>query len=572
MVEQLSALSTIAYDGHRMAQEGFPGTQHTGARYSSEDYGLAADMSHMNTLPNINPALSMNGMFAPQPTTINPFAALSLPSQALPRTAEELAIVNKFLVRLGQTIAAQNTQPPPDSTGGSFARIPSSFPSNIGQSLFNGHQQQQNSLYDASTLAALGVSGGGAHSSWANAGETATMASLGLPPTATQMYGYAAALAGLPRTGANLNIPQSSSLGVGSLYPHGVLPSPGRSSSRSGSPNDVDGTILGQETSVSPLIQPAPSSSSSVASGFSTSNQFKTEDQLSQASSTPVEQPSDPFANVPTTKEVRRGHTDVPKLASIATAPLPIVRQKAVPLQTLADYPARPAIKTEEIDIEEVDELLSDDDQDGDELMASASTAPSPTPTPPPPPFPTSSARSSMEMSPARFPSQTQSLHRPLSSGTMYPRITHSPSPPRERERTVTLPSAASLISRADELANERRRLSQSSISRYPDPTRLNSMAPVRPSSSLRQKHLAALDALTQWVNSEFRRRHGSPRRWAEPEQHEWKSGDSEGEDEDVEEDTGDYESEDDDDDDASPVAFPLRAVGARDVEMVSVA
>lgn len=251
----------------------------------------------------------------------------------------------------------------------------------------------------------------------------------------------------------------------------------------------------------------------------------------------------DLFAGVPTTKDVRHGQSLAPQISTAGDAPG--VRKQMVLLK------AAPPIK-QEVKDEEIDELEGDvdgdadmqsqleDDLDGDAVMTSGSSSPTPT-------------ESTMH---SHFTSRTLPPLQP-SEKTTYPSLFTSRlgSPPPANPTSVTLPSAASLISQADEMANRSRR---SSSTRYPSeetegthtpPARYPSLGPStpgkRPSPSNhetvlpgiaslaldlpgrhgatppasseapveRVKHLAIIEALLQWVNSEYVKRHGDP--WA---------------------------------------------------------
>lgn len=236
---------------------------------------------------------------------------------------------------------------------------------------------------------------------------------------------------------------------------------------------------------------------------------------------------ADMFAGVPTTKDIRHGQSVAPQISTPGEAG---VRKQMVLLKAAA-----PVVKEEPADDEEVDEL--EDDVDGDAVMQSRT--PSPTPT-------DSTVHS-------QYPLRTLPSIQP-SEKTTYPSLFSSrASPPPSDPTSVKLPSAASLISQADEIANMSRRPSSSRYSseetegRQTPSARYPSLSPgtpgKRPSpsghetvlpgiaslaldlprgsasppassakpSEDRMKHLAIIEALLQWVNSEYVKRHGDP-------------------------------------------------------------
>ncbi|KAG9013118.1 hypothetical protein FRB90_006227, partial [Tulasnella sp. 427] len=101
MAERLSALSSMAFAGHRLAQQSLQ----TAAAYGHNPSHYVNGKNEFSG-PNINPALSLG--LGGDAASAAALAMSSLPSQALPSTPEELAIVNQFLVRLGEQIAAGN--------------------------------------------------------------------------------------------------------------------------------------------------------------------------------------------------------------------------------------------------------------------------------------------------------------------------------------------------------------------------------------------------------------------------------------------------------------------------------
>ncbi|KAG8924315.1 hypothetical protein FRC01_011669 [Tulasnella sp. 417] len=630
MAERLSALSSMAFAGHRLAQQSLQ----TGQFGSVSQF---ANGKNDFSGPNINPALSLG--LGGDAASAAALALSSLPSQALPSTPEELAIVNQFLVRLGEQIAAGNVAasqaaemhhhagaaagagyglgPTGSLTGASNLHLP------VQQHLVGAATAGTN-YFDANTLAALGIANvPGLHPTYQQAvaaaagnaayAREAMNAAAGLSAIinaagaggnpAAGLYGQAAALAGLtpqhPANAASHGLPSGlaslftaqrhhpslslagananqhsgvnfASAGAGerkasadlaNLYPFGFLSSssPGRSSSAGSS--DMDGATLARGASTttavsSPDIQHAATATSQILASLTAANVNanvdgtaiipKSPGQSSLSSNsgssignggtspmpTYATASAEMFAGVPTTKDVRHGQSVAPQISTSGDATG--VRKQMVLLKAAA-----PLVKEEPKDDEEVDEL--EDDVDGDAVMQSRS--PSPTPT-----------ESTVH---SQYPLRTLPPIQP-SEKTTYPSLFSSrSSPPPADPTSVKLPSAASLISQADEIANLSRR--SSSRSRYSSeesegtqtpPARYPSLSPGTPgkrpsptghetvlpgiaslaldlpnqgrstspgSSSKpkdeRMKHLAIIEALLQWVNSEYVKLHGDP--WA---------------------------------------------------------
>ncbi|KAG8950306.1 hypothetical protein FRC04_007748 [Tulasnella sp. 424] len=637
MAERLSALSSMAFAGHRLAQQSLQGTHYGGnpSQYNNGKNDFSA--------PNINPALSLG--LGGDAASAAALALSSLPSQALPSTPEELAIVNQFLVRLGEQIAAGNIANQSSDMhhhhgggagGGGYGLGPTGSLNNASNPLNLPVQHHMvggapgANYFDANTLAALGIAnvpglhptyqqamaaaaGGAAYAREAMSAAAGLSAiinaagagGLGNGANTASLYGQAAALAGLtpqhPANAASHGLPsglaslftaqrhhpslslggsnngqgtgahQFASAGAGerkasadlaNLYPFGFLSSnsPGRSSS-SGS-SDMDGATLargtpsGATTVSSPDMQHATTATNQILASLTATNVSANVDGTAMAPKSPGQSshsgssignggtspmpayatttPSDLFAGVPTTKDVRHGQSLAPQISTAGDAPG--VRKQMVLLK------AAPPMVKEEVKDEEIDELEDDEenDVDGDAVMTSRSSSPTPT-------------ESTVH---SHFTSRTLPPLQP-SEKTTYPSLFSSrlSSPPPANPTSVTLPSAASLISQADEMANRSRR---SSSTRYPSeetegtrtpPARYPSLGPStpgnRPSPSNhetvlpgiaslaldlpgrhgatppasseapveRVKHLAIIEALLQWVNSEYVKRHGDP--WA---------------------------------------------------------
>ncbi|KIO33347.1 hypothetical protein M407DRAFT_199132 [Tulasnella calospora MUT 4182] len=347
---------------------------------------------------------------------------------------------------------------------------------------------------------------------------------------------------------------RKASADLANLYPFGFLSSnsPGRSSS-SGS-SDMDGATLarGQSSTTavsSPDIQHATTATNQILASLTAANVNSNVDGTAIIPKSPGQSShsgssignggtspmpayatasADMFAGVPTTKDVRHGQSVAPQISTSGDAPG--IRKQMVLLKAAA-----PLVKEEPpADDEEVDEL--EDDVDGDAVMQSRS--PSPTPT-----------ESTVH---SQYPMRTLPPIQP-SEKTSYPSLFSSrSSPPPADPTSVKLPSAASLISQADEIANLSRRASSTRYSseetegrqtppaRYPSlspgtpgkrpspsghetvlpgiaslaldlPNRSNSKSPSLKPGEERVKHLAIIEALLQWVNSEYVKQHGDP-------------------------------------------------------------
>lgn len=114
---------------------------------SSSDTSAGSSYGARDTLPpNINPALSSLTPY--QAANVTALARSSLPSQALPGSVEEMVIVDQFLARLGDEIAAGNVPRQPNAMTSSLNHLPAH--------VANTPIQVQ-SYFDAGTLAALGI-------------------------------------------------------------------------------------------------------------------------------------------------------------------------------------------------------------------------------------------------------------------------------------------------------------------------------------------------------------------------------------------------------------------------------
>ncbi|KAG8862996.1 hypothetical protein FRB96_000416 [Tulasnella sp. 330] len=123
MANRLSALSSVAFADHRMAlsENGQRSLDHHYLQHEQrqrqqqqqQQQQLLADRESAllgTRTMNMNPNLSLAALQANtgHPASVAALALSSLPLQALPGSPEELAIVNNFLVRLGEEIAAGN--------------------------------------------------------------------------------------------------------------------------------------------------------------------------------------------------------------------------------------------------------------------------------------------------------------------------------------------------------------------------------------------------------------------------------------------------------------------------------
>ncbi|KAG8933561.1 hypothetical protein FRC02_011576 [Tulasnella sp. 418] len=149
MAERLTALSTAAFVGHRLSQSQSIPPQPKPA-------SIPLPTKNINpTMHSISPATSAAAASAA-------LTLASIPSQALPGSPEELAIVNNFLVRLGEEIAAGHVNPVPNSLVG--VGVPPVTPA-PNHSLAGAYglgttaptPAMQTPLFDQNTLAALGL-------------------------------------------------------------------------------------------------------------------------------------------------------------------------------------------------------------------------------------------------------------------------------------------------------------------------------------------------------------------------------------------------------------------------------
>ncbi|KAG8936268.1 hypothetical protein FRC00_009346 [Tulasnella sp. 408] len=532
MAERLSALSSMAFAGHRLAQQSLQSGQFGGnPSLGKSDFSA----------PNINPALSLG--LGGDAASAAALALSSLPSQALPSTPEELAIVNQFLVRLGEQIAAGNVAASqqsemhhhaPGAGGAGYGLGPTG--SLTGASNLHLPVQQHlvgaasgTNYFDANTLAALGIANvPGLHPTY----QQAINAAAGGAAYAREAMSAAAGLSAI------INAAGAGGLGAGANHAGALY---GQAAALAGASSTT--------TVSSPDIQHAQTATNQILASLTAANVNATVDgtaiipkspgQSSHSGSsigpdgtspmpTYATASADMFAGVPTTKDIRHGQSVAPQISTPGEAPG--VRKQMVLLKAAA-----PVVKEEPADDEEVDEL--EDDVDGDAVMQSRT--PSPTPT-------DSTVHS-------QYPLRTLPSIQP-SEKTTYPSLFSSrASPPPSDPTSVKLPSAASLISQADEIASLSRRPSSSRYSseetegRQTPSARYPSLSPgtpgKRPSPSghetvlpgiaslaldlprnsasppatsakpteERMKHLAIIEAMLQWVNSEYVKRHGDP-------------------------------------------------------------
>ncbi|KAG8895191.1 hypothetical protein FRB99_000712 [Tulasnella sp. 403] len=537
MAERLSALSSVAFAGHRIAQSLSPNST-LPTSYGSD--------SISNTAPNINPALSLN------PSDLAATAAValsSLPATALPASPEELAIVNQFLVRLGEQIAAGNVAAglghPLGASGAGYGLGPTG---SINHAPVQPHLVSNSSqgYFDANTLAALGIANvPGLNPSFSGSSNLyrnpAAAAALGLnalgvnSATAANLasasfYSQAAALAGLrSATGFDgqqnplQNVPsifnaqrnQHPSLGgdsfahnrrgsdlvaaASSLYPFGYL-SPARSNTSGSSDNDASATIAGAleyhglsllgldylsaansangQPSMSSLSppefpgqnEPMPRSPGTLSHSSHGSSLGGASPLPGLAGNQPPANPAgngsgpgslDVFAGVPMSRELRHGVPVVSQLAPMDN--LPGSRKNTVLLKAAPPHDGERPVTIKEED-EEVDELEEDDEmmvdvRVSDERSASPLPSRSVVTT-----FSTSNSRTSpAPTTPSpHFPSRTLPPpkpfdHRTSASGSnAYPTSLLSAPPSSPPPSVVSLPSAASLINKAEELATLR--------------------------------------------------------------------------------------------------------------------
>ena len=189
MAERLSALSAAAFTGHRLASAGRspPGNPHLSMPMSDK----SIETSNINPVlphpshPSLRPPRSQLGRLdsadslgnsaTSAAATTAALALASIPANALPGSPEELAIVNNFLVKLGEQIAAGNLGQMHNSQLDSNHNMGYGGMGGLGNQLNSSHLHQRNNsnpfglsnapqqnhnshnFFDANTLAHLGL-------------------------------------------------------------------------------------------------------------------------------------------------------------------------------------------------------------------------------------------------------------------------------------------------------------------------------------------------------------------------------------------------------------------------------
>ncbi|KAG9013477.1 hypothetical protein FRB94_002552 [Tulasnella sp. JGI-2019a] len=565
MADRLSALSSVAFADHRLSQNSptFENGHHHG--HHQNQHSRQHPTRDSRTM-NMNPNLSLAALQAntSHPASAAALALSSLPLQALPGSPEELAIVNNFLVRLGEEIAAGNVgaagaKNPTLGFGLSSGNASNADPYGYGPAsnhpslgsqshhmqpnLIPSRHSLHNGYFDAATLAALGlinvpgVNGPGGQNNQLDfknffpelrKTHPSVNGDAQQGSSAGSLYGSAAAMAGLHAASQHHHRQQSQSQSqqhrhtppedvhyrhsppnivtpaashqsaqslsssdsttgsstTGNLYPFGYLFSPTDSDPDNAGDAGVSSSplVFGAESgstmprspkppatleqqqqqhlnrmqrygSLSPL--PPPNQSSTAANENASSNGNGTS---SRSNST-----NNMFLGV-STKAPSYGLSVVPQLAPMDSQPGPKVAHHVLPLQssrsqTDSDYAEEsvelePSVKSEDsdddaIDGEELGSEMETDMEDGEMTPAVLPTTA----------FTVShSCDNSDAAADFHFPTRNLPPPRPSTAPRLYPSISEESAPMSKdsSESSITLPSAASLISQADEIEAER--------------------------------------------------------------------------------------------------------------------